>query len=415
MADISSMTPEQYLEYINGPAAMPPDGEMPDFTRIDNENGIATFVLIFNITIPTIFTLFYAYARVFVYKDFVHSDVYFFFSYALFICFCAFAFKIMHSFGFHVNQWDFMVKEMPLFMADTFTSTIFYILGAMFCKIAILLQWTRIFTPRGTRTDRKRKVMFWLSMFAIFFNLAYHLVAVLTVIIPCAPFYGNDERGAQLFTCVPEIYFDFIEACLNVALGFLIMAIPQQVIWSLQMPFREKLGISILFFIGVGAIGVAIARVVVCVQWFRDRGIFGDADPTTVNSTYGMADQLYIITVEQALHILIYTLPATPKAMKSLGVTRVFSSIGSSFSTLVPLLSKSRDTLSSSNKRSDKHLKLSGSEADEAVLMSLESYPASTRIDSSHGRDVKGKPSMNSVRTDWSKRSGEPPRTMARP
>lgn len=336
------------------------------------------------------------------------ATVYFVLAYGLFIAFMAFLFRMLYTFGMHVNQWDFQVREMPPFMADTFTTVILYILGAMFSKIAILLQWTRIFTPKGTRTDRKRKVMYWSSMFVIWFNVAYHLVAVLTVIIPCAPFYGNDEQGAQLFTCVPEIYFDLIEACLNVVLGFIIMAIPQQVIWSLQMPLRQRLGISFLFLIGVGAIAVAIAKVIICIQWFEDRGVIGDADPARANSTYGMTDQLYVNAAEQALHILIYTLPATPKAMRSLGITRVFSSLGSTFSgTLGPLLSRSGAS-SSSQQRGNSNLQLESPEADEAALVSVQSYPSATHMDSSPGRRMKTKPSFNSTRTSRSAKSSVP-------
>ena len=72
--DPATMSPEELVEFMNGPATMPPPGEIPDFTRIDNRDGLATFVLTFNILIPTLFSLFYFYSRFVMSREFAHSD-----------------------------------------------------------------------------------------------------------------------------------------------------------------------------------------------------------------------------------------------------------------------------------------------------------------------------------------------------
>ena len=122
----------------------------------------------------------------------------------------------------------------------------------MFCKVAILLQWIRIFIPVGTRADAHKKMMYWSSIFLLWFNVLYHLAGVLLFIIPCAPFHKNEQNGDEIFSCTPDIKFDLIESCMNVLLDVLILIVPQRVIWSLEMPKQQKIGISIIFSVGVG-------------------------------------------------------------------------------------------------------------------------------------------------------------------
>jgi hypothetical protein len=112
-------------------------------------------------------------------------------------------------------------------------------------KPAILIEWMRIFVP-----IRTRNLFFWVSWILIAVDMMLYACAVLTTFAACQPiqklwyFWLNG-------TCINRKTRDIINAAFNLALDAFILLLPQSVIWKLQMSARRRVGISIVFSVGL--------------------------------------------------------------------------------------------------------------------------------------------------------------------
>lgn len=122
---------------------------------------------------------------------------------------------------------------------------IFYAVSMMLTKTAILLDWMRVFSPKGTRN-----FLFWTCWPVLIVNAAFYMMGILVSLVSCRParkFWEPMIEG----TCFDTHTFGFSSACVNVVLDIVILVIPQRIIWTLHMPLRRKLAVSAIFSIGV--------------------------------------------------------------------------------------------------------------------------------------------------------------------
>ena len=52
-------------------------------------------------------------------------------------------------------------------------------------------------------------------------------------------------------TCGNQFVVGLATACTNLALDFIMLVLPQRVIWNLQLSFKKKLGVSFFFSLGI--------------------------------------------------------------------------------------------------------------------------------------------------------------------
>ena len=118
-----------------------------------------------------------------------------------------------------------------------------YSVSILVTKLAILVQYLRIFVP-------SRNKVFYLTHFIIWFNVLFYIAVALVTIFQCTP----REKIWQPFLPGKCVNFNAIliaGAAINVASDFAILALPIGSVWRLQMALRNKVGISAIFAVGL--------------------------------------------------------------------------------------------------------------------------------------------------------------------
>ena len=112
-------------------------------------------------------------------------------------------------------------------------------------KFAIFLQVLRVFVP-----GKKRNWMFWTCHGLIWLHFFWYFADLLVKIFPCRPvqrFWNPWIKG----TCIKIQQVYLATTAFNTASDILVVILPQPIIWKLQTSLKRKIGISLIFLVGV--------------------------------------------------------------------------------------------------------------------------------------------------------------------
>lgn len=112
-------------------------------------------------------------------------------------------------------------------------------------KSAILLDWCRIFVP-----DRTSSVFWWGCMLLIAIQVIWGIAAIALLNMQCVP----HEAIWKFY--LPSKCYDLpkvmlTSASVQVFTDFVMVMLPQRTIWSLHMNWRRKVGMSLVFGVGI--------------------------------------------------------------------------------------------------------------------------------------------------------------------
>ncbi|TVY83921.1 hypothetical protein LSUE1_G001012 [Lachnellula suecica] len=283
MLPLSSLPPAAQAKILNGPALTPPLGIESNFDHPPN-NDLA-------IHIP--FAIFVALVTVAV---FGRIYIRFFHLKQPFIGDCAF-----------VHQWDVRLKDLPPFLHFTFISSILYSFVVAPVKVAILLEWLRIFSPAGIRN-----LVYWTSHFLIWAIVIFYMSTVVVLNVACTPYeYTWNRLIAGSCKRANTKDADLAVSVFNVISDVMILLIPQHAIWKLQLAPKKKLGISFIFAIGLFGCAAAIARLVETVK-----------HATSDDFTYTFSSVMLCSGVEMCCAFLVICVPSFPKAFQAVNISK---------------------------------------------------------------------------------------------
>lgn len=126
-------------------------------------------------------------------------------------------------------------------------------------KSAILMDWCRLFIP----TDRYRSLFWWISLGIIFIQCIWGTACMILLNIQCRPheaiwkFYLPSK-------CYPLPDVMLTSAAIQVFTDLAIFLLPQRFIWALHLNWQKKVGVSIIFGVGI----LLVAPVNACF-WFK--------------------------------------------------------------------------------------------------------------------------------------------------
>lgn len=124
-------------------------------------------------------------------------------------------------------------------------STTLYCVALLLMKIAILLEWSHIFI--GTT---KRNAFYWVCYGMIILNTGLYFATIISITFACNP----RERTWRRYlpgTCINLNAFNIIIASLHLGFDIVMLLLPQIVIWKLNLARKHKIGISVVFAVGV--------------------------------------------------------------------------------------------------------------------------------------------------------------------
>lgn len=117
-----------------------------------------------------------------------------------------------------------------------------------FLKVAILTEWVRMFVPRGTHM---KNAFFWGCMTVCFVQIGAGIATVIALNVQCIPhaaIWDLTITDAQCFELYP---LQVSSASIQLVSDIAIFLLPQRVIWTLKMTWRKRLGVSVVFGLGL--------------------------------------------------------------------------------------------------------------------------------------------------------------------
>ncbi|KAF2009340.1 hypothetical protein BU24DRAFT_468309 [Aaosphaeria arxii CBS 175.79] len=136
------------------------------------------------------------------------------------------------------------------FLKLSYFSILFYNLSLCLSKFAILLLCLRIFAPSSWRY----------ACYAVLAILSiYTAWIVICSIIACLPVPLYWDKSLEGW-CFPKAVVWFTNAGLNIFTDFLIVLLPLPGIYKLQLPRKQKIGVSLVFLLGFFVCIISIVR-----------------------------------------------------------------------------------------------------------------------------------------------------------
>lgn len=180
-------------------------------------------------------------------------------------------------------------------------------------KTSISLEWLRIFVPPGTRN-----LTYWACHMIIWVNIIFYALMIILVCASCTPFEYAWNKLIDGTCHIDTAWTGMGSAILNFITDVFIFAVPQNVIWKLQMTPQRKVGLAAIFSIGV--LGVAAAALRIGMTVLR---------ATSEDFTYTFSAVLLCALAEGTCAMLVICGPSIPKALTGLSVTKVASTMRS--------------------------------------------------------------------------------------
>ncbi len=112
-------------------------------------------------------------------------------------------------------------------------------------KWAILREWICVFSPFANHN-----AFYWSCQAVIVVNIVFYLTIILLSNLACTPYKRNWDKTVQ-GKCWDIKIIGITTAVINFIIDVIILALPQKVIWGLQMSKRKKFGFSIIFAVGL--------------------------------------------------------------------------------------------------------------------------------------------------------------------
>ncbi|KAK7908876.1 hypothetical protein PG985_016179 [Apiospora marii] len=308
----------------NKPALDPPAGQQPNFDNPPNGSaGVAVLFAICMILV-TVGLAARVYTRFFCTKEKALVDYLLILAYGVILVSLGISVQDIKNPGIFVHQYDIRLGDFIVFLKNIFIAKQLNTVAMCLIKVAILLDWIRIFAP--TRTG----LVYSVSHATIWANIGFYVALLVVMNVPCTPYALNwnilltgscdrvNEYYANLITCIFQIVSD-----MQTDLGrcSMILLIPQKAIWSLQMTTQKKFSVSVVFAIGLLA---CILNVIRSVEW----AIF--LLKTDVMHAYSAG--ICLGASELTCGFLTITVPSIPQALSSIRSSKLASGLSIRFS-----------------------------------------------------------------------------------
>ncbi|KAI1110619.1 hypothetical protein F5Y14DRAFT_465334 [Nemania sp. NC0429] len=291
-----SLPVEQQQILLDGPSIPPPPGVTPQLDNPPNMNATSYTWTNVSLTIATLAIVLRAYSRLFCTRKVFIEDFLAFAGYGLLIAYHYCIYQMINGVGLFVHQWDIRLKDLAGEVYWIHFSANFYAISILTLKVAILLEWNRIFSPYSINIWFTRTCYFLIALNTLFFS-----ASVIASALSCHPYKRIWDRTIPGY-CINTMILDIASSGFNVFSDITILLLPQRIIWSLNTTVKRKVGISFLFAIGLAAVIVGVLRLVATARYI-----------VSTDVTYTISSVGIWCSSELLLAMLIFCIPAIPK------------------------------------------------------------------------------------------------------
>ncbi|KAF2963675.1 hypothetical protein GQX73_g9912 [Xylaria multiplex] len=294
------LPPAQQEAILNGPALPPPAGVVPNLESPLNGNTLCIAIIAFLFFVATSALALMIYVKLFHVKRVYLEDYLAFAGFGLYIGQIYCSLSLVARYGLFVHQWEIRVKDLAGILYMVHIGSELYAVCIVLLKSAILLEWVRIFVPRATRGR-----FYWLCHTLMWINVLFYTAIFIAGNTTCQPYAKLWDKTLP-GTCSNNNAFDVATAIYNFISDFLILLLPQRVIWRLHLRTPKKFGIAIVFAIGISACVAAAYRLYASIEFL-----------TRDDEIYSVASIALGTEAEVVCATLVFCVPMFPKAFKN--------------------------------------------------------------------------------------------------
>ncbi|KAI1748253.1 hypothetical protein F4782DRAFT_534597 [Xylaria castorea] len=305
---------------LDGPALRPPPNVVPDFEHPWNLNtiGLLTNALCLIATISACSIR--AYAKLFCIRKIELEDVIMLFALGTYLASVWCSYHIIETSGSFTHQWNIRLKDVSSTFyvgLDTLQFLIsehlnvdtcfwqthhlgfnFIVVTLGLTKAAILLEWTRIFVPYGTRN-----LFYWVYKALLAAVCLTHIALIVIENVSCIPHEKIWDITITSGSCISEKIYHIPGALIDLTSILIILVLAQRAIWNLKMSLNNKIGVSLIFLVGVLALGSSIARAVATFRFLDSK-----------DKTHSISALYLWALAELTCSFLAFCAPTAPRA-----------------------------------------------------------------------------------------------------
>ncbi|KAI1843003.1 hypothetical protein JX266_010856 [Neoarthrinium moseri] len=325
-----ALSGDNLASLLAAPALDHPEGIVPNFDNPTNKNGLAWFVTTFCMAIATLCLLIRAYARIIMLKqpgieegivvgivlvlcfealltDF--PTVLMLFAYGAYWGTAYAGYAMIFTPGYYVHTWDLTNGDLvrPLYLILVYGSSYSAVMPLL--KSAILLDWCRVLVP-----DRTRNMFWWGCMAIITLQVVWGITCIVLLNMQCVPHAAIYEFYLES-KCYSLSSVMLTSASVQVFTDFTMVLLPQRIIWGLNMNWHRKIGISLIFGVGILACVGASVRLSTTVTFAHES-----------DTMYYIGPLLFWACAEMTCGFFILCVPCLPKVLSESGISRTISS-----------------------------------------------------------------------------------------
>jgi hypothetical protein len=116
----------------------------------------------------------------------------------------------------------------------------------MCLKVSMLLDWLHIFVPH-----KKRNNFYWASQLVMWINIIWYCAGIIRLNLSCTPHSKIWDFTIPGGHCFDNTKWWTATASVNLVSDVVILLLPQTTIWNLQLSRAKKIGVSLVFAMGI--------------------------------------------------------------------------------------------------------------------------------------------------------------------
>ncbi|PTB78499.1 hypothetical protein M440DRAFT_1329145 [Trichoderma longibrachiatum ATCC 18648] len=297
------------MDPLQGPAMPPPPGEVSNLDNPPNSNHLALGVQVGTFVITTIFFLLRMYGRVVMLRKFQAEEMMAILAYGNYLGAMISSFMMLKYPGYMVHTWNVrLIDVIPTTFVQTiqwvFVYGVFYSIVLPLLKVAIMIEWIRLFVP----TNKAKSPFFWGVCVISFIQVTSGIAIAIALNLQCTPHERIWDFRVE-GKCFNLFYLQVISASIQLGSDLAMFCLPQHTIWTLKMSWQKRLGVASIFSMGILAIVAAAFRLDVTIQH--------GADP---DSIYSLGPIVFWASAEQTCGFFILCVPCLPKIIQEAGI-----------------------------------------------------------------------------------------------
>ncbi|KAL0938517.1 uncharacterized protein CTRU02_205127 [Colletotrichum truncatum] len=192
-----------------------------------------------------------------------------------------------------VHIWEMPMERYHIFVVDIFLAATIYIICGSFSKVSLLIFYSRLSPQKWFRWS------VWITLGVI---ASYSFGIFFALVFACDPIAMSWDVTITEGTCInrPSLYI--ATAVANIGSDILLFALPVPIVVKLQIPFRQKIGLFVIFAVGSLTVITSIIRVSLLPSMLN-----------TTDETWTIAYVILWVIIEANLFIMCAAFPTLRK------------------------------------------------------------------------------------------------------